>query len=79
MGLQGAVCRGWFEWMRGRGEVQPFDFFTRYCCVLVFWAFYILMFASLASGSLLFGAAFGFSAVWVMAVQDDLVRWMVEK
>jgi len=59
--------------------VQPFDFFTRYCCFLVFCPLVILMFAALAAGSVTWGALFGFSAVLVRGVEEGLVQWMSEK
>lgn len=59
--------------------MQPFDFFTRYCCFLVFWPLVILMFAALAAGSVTWGALFGFSGFMVRAVEEDIVRWMGEQ
>ncbi len=56
--------------------MQPFDFFTRYCCLLIFLPLVILMFAALSVGSVTWGALFGLCSFMVRVVEEDLVRWM---
>lgn len=56
--------------------MQPFDFFTNYCVAIIFLTLYILMCAALTAGSAMWGATFGFSAVFTLSVRDDIIRWM---
>jgi len=56
--------------------MQPFDFLTNYCAILVFSILYLLTFASLMVGSIFFGILFGYSAILVLSIRNDVIQFM---
>lgn len=49
--------------------MESFDFFAGYCCAIIFIILFLLTFVSLSSGSVTYGAYFGFGAVIVIGIK----------
>lgn len=49
--------------------MESFDFFTGYCCAIIFIILFLLTFVSLSSGSVTYGAYFGFGAVIIIGIK----------
>jgi len=59
--------------------MRAFAFVTTYCAILVFLLLYIMVFVALAAGSAPGAVLFGFSAIVVASVRDDINGWMRER